>query len=231
MVHLEKRKKTISIIIIGTIIYLGLSLFIYNIIFTPQLNKLTGNAITSVNVTKSIPTSCNITIYNGENLISFHCISGLFPLDFVLENITTDKYNSIFEYNQNDVNDPWKSYNPTLPNYIIQDLSMIKEDKGYWIIANKNSSINFEGILNSHQSTQLYQGWNLVGYPRIINTTPSDAFSSLNGKYDFVIQYKKILDTWYYYSPSDPASTLTLIEPDYGYWIHLNQDAQWTYPN
>lgn len=232
MQHLEKRKRTLSILIIGTIVYLGLSLFAYDLIFTPQLNKLTGNVVSIVNVTKSIPEICDIPIYTGNNLISFHCITGMFPLNFVLENLTRlNEYNSIFEYNQNDITDPWKSYNPTLPFWVTSDISMIKPEKGYWIIANTNTKITFEGYVNTKQSIQLYSGWNLVGYPREINKTPAVAFSSLDGKYDLVLQYKKITNTWYYYAPGDLTSTLTNIEKDYGYWIHLNQDAIWTYPN
>jgi hypothetical protein len=217
---------SIPVVLIGILI---IALFLQNMMFSPQINRITGGVVSTANISAAPPEFCNFTFYEGENLISFHCISGSYPLTFLLQNLTGD-YDFIFEYNANDASDPWKSYNPLLPSWTVQDLNFLNYDKGYWIMINHNESFNFEGIVNSNAQTTLYQGWNLIGYPVDTAKPPGEVFASIAGEYNMVLQYKKETNEWYYYIPGDNSSTLIMIEPDYGYWINITQDTSWVFP-
>lgn len=237
---IERQKKIIAAIPLMIMVYVAVTLLLYNLILIPQVNKITGNAVcdnnsgycgstTYVNVTRGPESICNFALYQGENLISFHCLQGFYEPDFLLENVS-GKYDSIFIFNINDLNDPWKSYNPSLSSAFVQDLSFLTESNGAWLLMNQDATYFLNGSYNQNTQAILKSGWNLIGYPRDYTRTPDLAFASLNGNYDLVLQYKKVNDTWYYYAPGDLGSTLLQIEPDYGYWIHLTADDTWVYP-
>lgn len=225
----QKQKKIIAISPIIILAYLASTLLLYDLVFLPQVNKLTGNAVSTVNVSRGPPSNCSFTVYEGENLISFHCISGMYPINFLIYDLT-GKYDSIFSYDIADINDPWKSYNPSLPSLVVQDLSYINDNKGYWLMMKTDEPYFFEGILNAYTQSSLNKGWNLIGYPKQTPATVEDAFASIDGKYTMVLQYKRQNDTWYYYIPGDNSSTLSIIELDYGYWINMTEAATWIYP-
>lgn len=224
-----KLKKMISVTIVMILVYVSATFILYDTFLTPNVDKITGFAVTSVNVSESPGAICNFNLYEGANLISFHCIQGMYPLEFTLENISQD-YKAIFSYSPSDAKDPWKSYNPNLPLWATQDLSMIYDSGGYWIIMNKNATYYLNGIVNRNSQTSLNAGWNLIGYPRGTSKTPNMAFSSLDGHYDMVLEYKKENNTWYYYAPGNASSTLKMIDPDYGYWIRMTSNYTWVYP-
>lgn len=229
MSFLEKQKKIMWHIPVVIITLLVLTFMIYDISTELRINKIIGEVVSSVNVSEAPPSYCYFPLYEGKNLISFHCISGTYPRTFLFENFTGD-YSAIFSYDVNDASDHWKSYNPSLPSWVVQDLNWVYYDKGYLIVMNDNSTFDFEGILNSHASTSLHIGWNMIGYPVSTAKPTEDAFASIAGKYTIVLQYKLNEDTWYYYAPNDLSSTLTMIEPDYGYWIYINQSTNWVFP-
>jgi hypothetical protein len=224
-----KQQKIIAVFMMIILVYLAATFMLYDIILKPQMNKISGAVVSStVNVSRGLPINCNFTIYEGENLISFHCLSGFYPIDFLLRDLDST-YESMFGYDITNTADPWKSYNPSLPDWAVQDLLLVEARNGYWIMMNQNYSYNFEGIQNSNSQIKLYKGWNLIGYPKDTINSPEIIFASIYGSYNMILQYKKFNNTWYYYVPNDISSTLTLIEPDYGYWINMTEDAIWTY--
>jgi len=223
-----KQKKIVAVAPIIILTYLAATLILYDLFLEPQINKITGGAISKVNISHPPPSYCNFSLYEGENLISFHCMNGIYPIDFLLNNISQN-YISIFSYFSQDPTDPWKSYNPSLPTWTVQDLGWIYDEKGYWIIMNKNSSYFFEGTINMYPKVYLYKGWNLIGFTKETPAAIEDFLAGIDGHYNLVLQYKKETDLWYYYSPDDNSSTLLMIEPNYGYWINMSQDDMLEY--
>ena len=224
-----KQKKILAMVPVMAMVYLASTLILYDLVLEPEVDRLTGMVAARVNITQSALSICNFPLYEGKNMISFHCINGMFPLDFMLANYTAD-YDYVFTYRKNDADDPWKSYNTNLPSVYVQDLSFIHDYESYWIFLNKNTTYYLEGFFNTNSQTQLLSGWNFVGYPRENMVAPAAAFSSLDGNYDMVLHYKAENNTWYYYQPGNSSSTLAVIEPDSGYWIHMTADDVWVYP-
>lgn len=241
----EKRKRTIGLISVGFFLYIGLSLILYNILLTPQINKLTGNDVydfgngsvtTLVNISRSAPSLCNFTMYQGANLVSFKCISGEFPFEYLSENVTLN-YSAIFEYNSGDKDDPWKSYNPSLPNWTRQNIAVSGEyvsgSKGYWIFINHKTDYLLNGYKNSKSSISLNKGWNLIGFPREYNSSTNDAFFNIKNNITIVLQYKYDdltgIGQWYTYKPGI-IDEINYIEPEYGYWINVTESTTWVYP-
>lgn len=228
MTH-NKNKRFIAIVPIIILIYLAVTLLLYNIFLDPSINKITGNVLSRVNVTRPAVSICDFDLKTGKNHISFHCVNGIFPKDYFLDNIT-DEYTAIFSYNKNDPDNLWKSYNPGLPGWVVQDLEWINGHDGYWLMMKNDKSFAREGFFNTESQVQLYSGWNLIGYPRANSSSPQEAYSSLDGNYDYVLHYDASNLKWDYYVPGDNSSTLVLIEPEKGYWIHLTADDIWVYP-
>ena len=78
-------------------------------------------------------------------------------------------------------------------------------------------------------SVPLVIGWNLVGYNSSVSKSVEDSLQSINGKYISVWAF--IGGEWKFYDPANPeASTLTVIEPGYGYWINSTVGTTWTLP-
>lgn len=225
----HKTRRIIALIPIICLVYLSGTLILYDLILMPQVNKLTGQVVSSVNVTEALESICDFKLYSGKNLVSYHCITGMFPRDFVLGSYE-DYYDKVFSYDPMDTNDPWKSHNPNLPSWVVNDLEWMEADKGYWIFMNNDTQFYLEGFYNMESSQSLIQGWNLIGYPRNYSNQTQSAFNSLDGNYSLVLQYKAENDTWYYNIPGDNSSTLKIIEPDYGYWINLTTDEIWLFP-
>lgn len=225
----HKQKKMIGTIAVFILVYFATTLLLYNIILDPQVNKITGRVASAVNVTQTAQSICDFPLYTGQNHISFHCMHGFFIGDYMLAPIAGE-YNAVFTYETTDSNDPWKSYNPNLPVWAEQDMAGVYDYKGYWIIMNQNTSYYLDGFFNMNNQQQLYTGWNLIGYPRENATTPGVAYASLNGNYNLVIHYIRQNNTWVYYAPGDPNSTLTQIQPDEGYWINMTADDMWVFP-
>ena len=74
---------------------------------------------------------------------------------------------------------------------------------------------------------QLYDGWNLISIPAVMdNTTVSMVLSSIEGNYDIVWAYNAsdTADPWKYYAPGDPWSDLSNIDEKMGFWIKMNCD-------
>ena len=217
--------KTLVIISLIAIISLILLIPFESIVGKPSI---IGAMVASVFVS-SLETNntCNIDMVEGWNLISFACKPDNSSVGSMLSPINGN-YTSIHTYNASDDADNWKSYNPNVPSWVLQDISTINDKSGYWIKMDNNSILNVTGTISSPNSINLMQGWNLISYPSDSSKSPSDAFSGISNSYSIVWAYNASEDSYLYYSPSLGSGTLTDITPDRGYWINMTTgDTLW----
>ncbi|MGV8086063.1 MAG: hypothetical protein ACP5N1_00375 [Candidatus Woesearchaeota archaeon] len=216
------KNKVLIIILVVILSVLSISLFFdkSNIFFD---NIISANIVnTQVEILPAIPQDCSFQLYSGWNLVSFYCLGLYNERSLVLDSINSS-YESIFEYDSTDINDPWKSYNPNLPSWAVQQITHMDRVSGYWVYVYNDVPFFYSG--KSVDSTiVLYDGWNLVGYPsktnRLINI-------SLNGiSFSKVAYYDASSNTWLTYYVSGP-DTLEYFETNKGYWINVNSSAQW----
>jgi hypothetical protein len=191
--------------------------------------SITGNVVTRVAIVKRTSMNCSIPLYPGWNLVSMPCMTENSARDIMLQTIAGN-YSSIHTYDISNTTDPWKSYNPEMPWWVIQDLSSISEKNGYWIQMKTNTSWDVQGDLYLPVLIPMYKGWNLVGYP--YNTTQyiNESLITIDGSYSAVYAYDANESKWlmyYAYLPSWVSQNLTNMSMYFGYWINMTQDDVW----
>ena len=208
------------------LIFVALFLIVASIVVISEdkSNKISGNIVnTHVEVLPVSSKNCSFHLNPGWNMVSFYCL-GLFSDRSVVLGSIDGYYGSIFEYNSNDATDPWKSYNPELPSWTVQQLTHMDRISGYWIYMHTDADFNYPGIY-SDSVIYLYNGWNFVGYP---NTNRTNINVSLNGiPFTVVKYYNTTSNTWQVYVNGSPSNTLNYFETYKGYWINVNGNPQW----
>ena len=140
-------------------------------------------------------------------------------LHLVLENISGD-YDAVQWYNPNDINDPWKHHSTRKPQSL-NDLSEIDRLRGFWIHMKNATTFYINGTapeIGYINQITLYNGWNFVGYPSIIERIP--ASSGLPVEVDKVQWYNASSGFWEFWDPGGSPDTLSLLRPGQGLWIH-----------
>jgi hypothetical protein len=149
----------------------------------------------------------------GWNLISIPFIQSIEDLETVLITIEGD-YDAVQWYDGADLDDPWKHYK--VGKLFGNDLFELNETMGFWInINNSNGAIFMASGVKPSVSLQitLKPGWNLVGYPSLVDThTVASALSGIT--YDIIQYYDAITDK---FVTLDSTGYLTRGK---GYWIH-----------
>ncbi len=174
--------------------------------------------------------ACNMTLEPGWNLVSFPCISDDIDKDILL-NPLNRSYDSIKTYFPTDLNDPWKSYNPNLPNWTIQDLSLLTRRDGYWIYVPNETELYLNNSLATPTLIDVYPGWNLLGYPSRTPRHLNETFDQLIPNFDYIYMYNAtdMTDPWkeYTWNSSLPSNQdLNYTSMYYGYWVYmLNTDT------
>ncbi|MCK5282014.1 MAG: hypothetical protein KAK00_01265 [Nanoarchaeota archaeon] len=218
-----KANRKISEKTIAIIVLIAAIIFITVIPFETLVGKpsILGAVITKVYVRPiEVDNTCNITLGENWNLICIACQPENKSVDSVLKNIS-ENYTSIHTYDASDTIDHWKSHNPDMPSWVIQDLAAINEKSGYWINMDHNSSLRVNGVISSPNNIPLIQGWNLIGYPADESKSPENAFSGISGSYSIVWRYNTSTGTYPYYDPNLAGGTIKTITKDRGYWINM----------
>jgi hypothetical protein len=191
-------------------------------LFSPKNNNsITGrDVLTSVEISQVSPIDCSFNMTSGWNYVSFHCIANSVPLSDVLGvNSSVEK---IFTYNAFDTVDPWKSYNPSLPNWTVQQLNYMSRMSGYIILLGNDNEYYYDGYKRS-SVIALRPGWNLAGYPSALNASINE---SLNGlAYTMVLTYDN--GHLLVYAPNSTNNSLTIFEPYRAYWINSSASQNW----
>jgi hypothetical protein len=215
-------KKVSSLLIVAsTIAIMLLSVIIY----FPTGDKITGRPTTptSVGIIFAPPHNCSFNINSGWNMVSFFCLSTATPRSDALQSIDGN-YTKIFAYKSSDSLDPWKSYNPSLPSWAVQQLNYVDRMSGYWIYMNYNSYYQYSGYERA-SIIALNPGWNFIGYPSLNNQSVND---SLSGVYFNVLKhYDTDSGTYEIYIVNATNNTLNYTETYKGYWINSTASQNW----
>lgn len=206
-----------------SIILLALSSLVMERLIPSSFDRITGDVISHVNITQTLSADCNFTLAEGLNLVSFFCIPNAVSRSEViasLENLT-----AIFEY-QEDQSDSWKSYNPGLPSFVIQDLATMSRIEGYWIRMRNNESFFLAGGLRVPTNIPLHPGWNLAGYPTNRVKDVNESFLSIEGNFTEARTYLPFSGTTIGYVPGI-GGALNQTEPYHGYWINATVEEVW----
>jgi hypothetical protein len=211
---------------ITIILVVILSTFAIFLSFSSDWNDtITGRqTITSrVNVITVNSSECSFTLYQGLNLVSFYCLGTLNPTVYTLISIN-DSYESIFKYDAFDTNDNWKSYNPSLPSWAVQQLNYLDRLSGYYIFMKNDSTYYYNGS-KKYSQISLVPGWNLVGYPRLINESPNISLSNIS--YTHIIGYDKSTPQYIIYQFNQTNNTLNQTSTYQGYWLNSTAYQTW----
>jgi hypothetical protein len=242
------RNKLLLTIVVMMIVVLSI-IVIFN---DKSENSPTGNYLvnTKVEVIPVIFKNCSFQLYSGWNMASFYCLGMFVERSSVLDSVS-DSYGAIFRYDSFDSSDPWKSYNPSLPSWTVQQLNYIDRTSGYWIYMYDDTEFNYGGVY-SDSLILLNDGWNFVGYP---NTKSTNITTSLNGIPFSVVKnyintkfvpdvcqnitnnetgnitetctYNIITDTWLVHVNNGSSNTLEQFETYRGYWLNVSGTPQW----
>jgi hypothetical protein len=219
-----KDKKTKIIIALLVLLVLITIVPIKQIITDPSIIGR-SISITKVFVTGlTVNHSCSATFFEGWNLVSNPCATENKSVGFVLSSIQGN-YSSVHGYYPNDETDPWKAYNPSLPQWVVNDLNEISDLKGYWINMKNQSSFHINGTLTQPNMIPLSEGWNLIGYPANNSKNIEDALETISGNYDIVWMYNTTDDNYYYYNSSAGNGTITEMQEYKGYWIRMSNSG------
>ena len=172
------------------------------------------------------PPENTMVLKQGWNLISIPIIQEEENLTRVLGSID-GWYNAVQWYDITDTGDPWKHHRPGKP--FGNDLSHLNESMGFWIHVTQPGDTIFlyngtEPTVN--QSITLHPGWNMVGYPSLVNRTRDNALNNLNygSDVDAIWTFNAATQKWQEIGPSDS------FELGRGYWIHSKVTKVWDVP-
>jgi hypothetical protein len=212
-----------KIILLSLITLLSLTFLTLEKTKNYQFKEITGEVVTLVNVSAYRVTNCNFTVEEGLNLVSFFCIPIGISRDLVIGNIT--ELEAIFEY-QEGQEDSWKTYNPNLPSFVIQDLNSMTRTEGYWIIATAQQNVYLSGGLRVPTDISISKGWNLVGYPTNKTKSVNESFVSIQNNFTEARTYNAIPGVFINYIPG-VGGGLTQTEPYKAYWINATTAEVW----
>lgn len=124
-------------------------------------------------------------------------------------------------YDASDPIDHWKTYSTFKPP-TLNDLLIVNNTIGLWVHITSvgDGFLTVQGPQPTITSINLKAGWNLVGYPSLIEKTISDALAGT--EYDRVEGFNATAP--YRISQLDDSY---MMKPGEGYWIHVPADTVW----
>jgi len=186
---------------------------------------LVGDTMTRVTIEAlNAENNCNIRLYEGWNLIAIACAntsntSMVNRLVSILPSLL-----SVHTFDSTDTNDPWKAYKPSLPSYVVMDLSSHSLYKGYWIRTNETIDLNITGTRLVPTFAPFTNGTSLVGYTANVTVNITTAFLNMEGRYNRIRTFNASDGKWYDYLVNG-TSNLSAIRPDLGYWVNATESG------
>lgn len=159
----------------------------------------------------------------GWNLISIRVQPTNTGLEVVFADII-EYLDAIWAYDSS--TQEWLKYVPDGPDFL-NDLANVGPGWGYWIKMNQTATLIVTGLAVS-TPVELRTGWNLVGYN---NHVPKDIVECISSiRCVSVWTYLPDEAIWIKYAPDAPEflNTLKMLEPEYGYWIEVEEDCIWS---
>ncbi len=175
--------------------------------------------------------TCNVTLIEPWNLASTYCEPFNASIDSVFESINNTIV-SAHTYWPNESLDYWKAYNPSLPNWTVQDLTSITRLMGYWIRVSQNDTLSHNGTWYSPTFVGLWNPLTLAGYPTNTTYPVNLSLEFINTSVDTVYLYNAsdTVDPWkvYVVNTSNPAlNDLKEFVPYHGLWFKMFSDDTW----
>ena len=98
----------------------------------------------------------------------------------------------------------------------------VKDNLGYWVKVNENTTVTMTGIPSDSRAIYLVAGWNLAHFPLTSeNTTPHNLFAGLT------------CTMYYWNAPFGPyiePNNDQPVEDNRGYWVHVDENTTVTVP-
>jgi parallel beta-helix repeat protein len=169
----------------------------------------------------------NYTILKqGWNLISTPLVQEDQNLIKVLEMIH-GYYEAVQWYDVRDSEDHWEHFQ--VGKSYGNDLAKLNETKGFWIyMTPQNGAVLLHNGTQptSNQTIQLYEGWNMVGYPSLTSYNRTEGLNNLTygQKVDLIQWYDAETKTWHDLGEND------YFVPGRGYWVHAKAECEWEVP-
>lgn len=216
-------------ILSGIVLLILLSYFAANFTFLPEYaaDFFTGHQVMSTRlvIVAENQTVCDFNTEQGWNLVSFPCIVDDADIAVFLP-YSNYSYGSVRQYLASDPGDPWKSYNPNLPSWVVQDLGSFSRAGGYWIYFDNTTHVYINSTLGTPTLINLLPGWNMIGYPSTSDRKINDTFSQIVPNFDYVYMYNAsdTQDNWkeYTWNSSLPSGQdLNYSSRYYGYWVYM----------
>ncbi|MFA7407190.1 MAG: MBG domain-containing protein [Anaerolineaceae bacterium] len=172
-------------------------------------------------------------------------VAGWNLISFMLEPISTDiadvlkpidgKYSLVYAWDATGVHPSagnWVRYDPVIPYG--NTLTELDHTMGFWIYMEEAAQLSLIGNDPGESSIQLVTtvgGWNLVGYPSMVNRDLPGALEDF-GVEDFTLVYAfhaaDTADQWKLFSSEVPfGNDLTALAPGWGYWIFMTIENDW----
>jgi hypothetical protein len=157
----------------------------------------------------------------GWNMISVPLNQTDFNIAKVFETIEGD-YDAVQWYDVTDPSDHWK-HNHILKSPLLNDLKEVNRSMGLWIhVTNPlGTTLYVDGIapeIGYVNQVILNPGWNLVGYPSLIERIPP---FNLPPEVDMVQWYNATSGLWESWDPGSLSpDNLPSMRPGQGFWIH-----------
>jgi len=160
----------------------------------------------------------NITLQEGWNLVSLPFEQHDESIDQALDSIA-GQWDYIRTYNS--LTGTWKS-NSTYAPFQLNDFSTLNHKQGFWINITEpgGTILTCSGYDPPSTTISLYAGWNLVGYPSLVNETVANALWGTGA--DKVM----VCDTSEPYQIKEVGPTYVM-KPGEGYWVHVPADSTW----
>jgi hypothetical protein len=120
-------------------------------------------------------------------------------------------------------------YAPGIPG---NTLTTLDESQGFWIRMTAADTLEITGSVPTTTNISLLttaSGWNLVGYPSMVNRSMPDALTAHGvTAYSLVYAYHaEDPDTWKRYAPGVPGNDLVEVAPPWAYWIKVTAANTW----
>jgi len=196
------------------------------IVLTAPVGAASSATITASKGTTSQTKNIEFTSQTFDNTISL--IGGKWNLISIPKRLADSSVGSLFSnsdkiyYYDVLVND-WK--------YIYMgsgELTTIDPLKSYWVKPSEDKTLTLtyetigSGVPSLPPSQELVVGWNMIGQGSILTSTVSDALSSVDGKYAFVLEFNTETQEWKTYSVAG-VKEFTTMKPGYGYWVFMKE--------
>jgi hypothetical protein len=159
----------------------------------------------------------------GKQLISIPLVQSDTNIATILQTIEGN-YNNAQWYDPLNTEDHWKTYSTIKPSGS-NNLLNADHKIALWINMISGDTLTITGKVPSSTSIQLYEGWNFVGYPSLIDRTVGNALNGIT--YEQVEGFDESAPPYYLKILAD-SDMMTAGD---GYWIRVPGDCEWTINN